>query len=166
MIRVTHICKGLGGGKHFVNGHLLTITKVGSLVSRHAAWAWSRGECVGGCWPKRAPAGPEVGSQILSPHQPTSHRRFCRALWVTSTVHLSTRRSWSLLLTQSKHLLCCWCSCLALSSQSLHTSLWCKPHSTVESVAARLHEAEEPSSTYLHCLKEEPECVSINSLSV
>ena len=27
-------------------------------------------------------------------------------------------------------LLCCWHSCLSLSSPSLHTSLWCKPYSS------------------------------------
>ena len=48
MIRVTWSCKGLGGWKHIVNGHLLVTTRVGHLmiVSRHAAWVCS--ERVGG----------------------------------------------------------------------------------------------------------------------
>ena len=46
---------------------------------------------------------PEVCSQIFNPHQPTGHRRFCRALRVTSTAQLSTRRSWSMLPSKSKH---------------------------------------------------------------
>ena len=38
---------------------------------------------------------------LLWTHQPTGH--FCRALWVTSTARLSTRRSLSLLPSKSKH---------------------------------------------------------------
>ena len=50
MIRVTCRCKRLRGGKHIVNGHFWTIIRVGSLVtvSRHTAWAKSRGEHAGG----------------------------------------------------------------------------------------------------------------------
>ena len=87
----------------------MVTTRVGPLVTvpGHAVWACSEG--VGGvidCGGERVPTGeegapageggrrsPEVGSQIFSPHQPTGHRRFCRALRVTSTAQLSTRRS-------------------------------------------------------------------------
>ena len=96
-----------------------------------------------------------MGSQIFGPHQPSSHRRFCRMLWVTSTARLikgivdpysiaapipSTCEDFLLsaaLLTPLP--------CLELTI-AVHQPL-AKPYSMVVTVAVCLHEAEEPSST-------------------
>ena len=48
MIRVTWSCKGLGGWKHIVNGHLLVTTRVGHLVTVPVHTAWACSEHVGG----------------------------------------------------------------------------------------------------------------------
>ena len=151
MIRVTCRCKRLRGGKHIVNGHFWTIIRVGSLVtvSRHTAWAKSRGEHAGGPLTRESVCRRGGGwSSVL--------RTLLGAADHCCRKRPSTCEDFSCLL-------CCWHSCLALSSQSLHTSLCCKLHSAVGFVTVRPHEAEESSSTYLHCLIEEPDCVSIYS---
>ena len=177
MIRVTCSCKGLRGWKHIVNGHLLTIIRVGSsvTVSDHAAWTWSRGEQVWGLLTGESAAGVgRGGAQRWAPRslvltsllasdvlQNTLGDYNSPAIFQGATDHCCWRSP-----STRKDFYCplhCWRSCLALSSQLLHTSLWRKPHSTVVSVAACPHEAMETSSTYQHCLTEEPDCVSINS---
>ena len=90
--------------------------------------------CKGWALTDKSPRGELSESSFLT--SPLASER--RTLWVTSQAWLiflfpgtadHCHRKIPSIREDFSCLFCCWCSCLAFSSPSLHTSLWCKPYS-------------------------------------
>ena len=143
-------------------------------VSRHAAWAWSRGEHLGRPLTRKSARrrgeGAEPSGGLSDPQSSRAYRP--QTSLPCALGDLNSRAIFKAQLIPAADqiqdfccLLCCWCSCFALSSPSLHTSLRCKPHST-EGLLLCAHTRQRSHPQYIYyCLIEEPDsdCVSINS---